>query len=138
MTRGAAFAQSALRVALRRRYASRPAPPVRIRLGARLVRSAVDTASFSFGFREDDASVPVTDPRFGELAGAVDAGKLDVALALLAVAPLPASRRAAATDCCARLVTELCRRGRPRDAERAFQAAVQQGACGALARRHAA
>jgi hypothetical protein len=137
MTRGATVpAQCALSVALRRRHASRPAPPVRVHRGARLVRSAADTASFSFGFREDEAAAPVTDPTIGELARAVEAGNVDAALALVLATPLPASRKAAATDSCTRLVAELCRRGRPRDAERAFHAAVSHGAC--VARRRAA
>ena len=137
MTRGATvFAQCALRVVLRRRLASRPAPPVRVRLGARLVRSAADAASFSLDFREDESRGSVAEPGFRELAGAVDAGHLDAALALLTASPLPTTRKAAATDSCARLVTELCSRGRPRDAERAFHAAAAHGACGALPCRH--
>jgi hypothetical protein len=128
MTRSV-LAQCGLRVALRRRFAARPAPPVRVLRGARLVaRPAADTASFSFGFRDDEAAAPAADPTFGELARAVEVGNVDAALDLLAAAPLPASRKAAATDSCTRLVAELCRRGRARDAERAFQAAASHGA----------
>lgn len=120
------LAQCSLRVALRRRFAARPAPPVRVhRLAA---RSAADTASFSFGFRDDEAAAPAADPTFGELARAVEVGNVDAVVDLLAATPLPASRKAAATDSCTRLVAELCRRGRVRDAERAFQAAASQGA----------
>ena len=123
---GAVLAQCALRVALRRRYAARPALPARVHRGARLLRSAADTASFSFSFHDDEPA-PVMDASFGDLSRAVEAGNLDVALALLVASPVPASRRAAATDSCTRLIAELCKRGRPRDAERAFNAAISHG-----------
>ena len=132
-----ALAHCALRVALRRRFAARPAPPVRVHRCARLVRSAADTASFAFGFcedgREDEATPPAADASLGELSRAVEAGALDAALALLATAR-PSSRNAAASDSCARLVAELCRCGRSRDAERAFQLAASHGTGGARCR----
>ena len=132
-----ALAHCALRVALRRRFAARPAPPVRVHRCARLVRSAADTASFAFDFREgggeDEAAPPAADASLGELSRAIQSGALDVALALLGAAP-PSSRNAAASDSCARLVTELCNRGRYRDAERAFQLSASHGTGGARCR----
>ena len=132
----AALARCALRSALHRRFAARPAPPVRLHRCGRLVWSAADTASFAFDFREDDredqTAPPAADASLGELSRAVEAGALDVALALLGAAP--SSRNAAASDSCARLVAELCKRGRSRDAERAFQLAASHGMGGARCR----
>ena len=124
------LAHCVLRVAPRKRFAARPASPVHVQRCARVVRSAADTASFAFDFREDgrevEAAPPAAGASLGELSRAVEAGALDAALALLAAAP-PSSRNAAASASCTRLVAELCKRGRLRDAERAFQLAASHG-----------